>query len=116
MTEATERVGKRVRLRKSGHGVRQETTGTVTISRGGVAVYDQVTAWIQVDKPRSWGGHLRAAEGHEFFVTSGCGRVLFRLKTVDGRGGQILITSVNTQTREVSFTGQGSFGPLRETV
>jgi hypothetical protein len=82
---------------------------TVTIYSGRTAVYKQVTAWIQVDNPMSWGGHLIAAEGHEFFVTSGPGRVLFLLRTVDGRRGKILITRANTLTREVYFEGSGPF-------
>ena len=87
---------------------------TVTIYGGGQAVYDQVTAWIHVDNAMSWSGHLLAAEGHQHFMTSGLGRpVRFALRTGDGRGGEIVITSVNPQTREVHFEGSGPFGLLQ---
>jgi hypothetical protein len=85
---------------------------TVTVYADREVVYDQVTAWIQVNHPISWGGHLIAAEGHELYSTSGLGlgRLPFSLRTVDGRGGVIFITSANTQTREVHFVGSGPLG------
>jgi hypothetical protein len=87
---------------------------TVNISGGGKTVYARVTAWIRVDNPMSWGGHLIATEGHQFFITGGIARpIRYSLRTVDGRGGQIVIVSVHTQTRKVHFEGSGPFGLLQ---
>jgi hypothetical protein len=83
----------------------------VTVYSGGVAVHKQVPAWLQVDNPMSWRGHLIAEEDHRDFMTSELGphRLSFSLKTVDGRSGQIFIISANPQTREVYFEGSGPF-------
>jgi hypothetical protein len=88
---------------------------TVTVYGGEEIMYDQVPAWIQVNTPKSWGGHLLAAEDHHLFITSGDGpgRVPFSLRTVDGRSGQIFITLANTETHEVHFEGNGPFGLLQ---
>ena len=87
---------------------------TVTIYSEGEVVYDQVTAWIQVDNPMSWDGYVRADDPQPLLMTRGIGcPARFSLRTVDGHGGEIVITSANTQTREVHFEGDGPFGFLQ---
>jgi hypothetical protein len=90
---------------------------TVTVIGGGRIVYDRVTARIQVNTPKSWGGSFRAAKGTPL-VTSGPPphRAVFSLLTVDKRGGDIIITRADEQTREVHFEGDGPFGLLPKAV
>jgi hypothetical protein len=87
----------------------------VTVYSGGVAVHQLVPAWLQVDTPMSWSGHLIAEEGHRDFRPSEMGphRFSFSLKTMDGRSGQIFIISANPRTREVYFEGSGPFSLLQ---
>ena len=81
--------------------------------RGENPVYEQATAWIQVNSLMGWSGYLIAAENHELSMSSGRARAPFMLRTVDGRGGEIVITSANIVTREVYFEGSGPFGFLQ---
>jgi hypothetical protein len=89
----------------------------VTVHDGTRALYERVTAWLHVNTPKNWRGHFIAAQGVPL-VTSGLEPHLaeFVLATVDGRGGKIIITHADTQTREVRFEGAGTFGVFPKAV
>ena len=94
---------------------------TMTVHDGTRALYEQVTAWLHVHIPKNWRGYFIAAKGVPL-VTSGLAPhlAIFVLATVDGRGGEIIITHADTQAvrdaLEVRFEGAGTFGVFPKAV